>query len=334
MLVLVTGGGGFLGGAILRQLRAEGLELRSLARGAYPELEAQGVQCLRGSLLEPGPLAEAVEGCTAVIHTAAKAGVWGAWSDFEATNLEGTRRLLAAAQAAGVRSFVHTSSPSVVFDGHDHLEADESLPYPKRFLAPYPATKAQAEAAVLSANRPGFATVALRPHLIWGPGDPHLLPRLAKAARAGRLPVVGSGRQVVDATYVDNAAWAHVLAWRALQGPEPACAGKAYFIAQGEPRPTFALIDELLAAAGAPPVQGRVPAGLAYAAGALLEQLHGLFPAWGEPRMTRFVAAELATSHAFKLEAARRDLGYLPAVSHAEGLARLRAAVAEGSYRP
>lgn len=334
MRVLVTGGGGFLGQAVVRGLLAQGHEVRSLARGAYPELEALGVAVQRGDVADEAAVRQAVAGCEAVIHTAAKAGVWGPWAEFHRANVQGTVALLAAAQAAGVSRFVHTSSPSVVFDGQSHVGATEAMPYPERFLAPYPATKAEAERLVLAANRPGFATVALRPHLIWGPGDPHLLPRLAKAARAGRLPVVGDGAQVVDATYVGNAAEAHLQALARLDSHEAPCAGKAYFIAQGEPQPTFQLVDELLAAAGAPAVKGRVPAGLAFAVGGFLEAVHGLFPALGEPRMTRFVAAELATSHAFDLGNAKRDLGYAPSVSHAEGLARLREAVASGRYRP
>lgn len=322
-----------MGQAVVRGLLAQGHEVRSLARGPYPELAELGVVVFRGDVADPSSVALALEGCEAVIHTAAKAGVWGPWAEFERANVEGTRVLLAAAQAAGVGRFVHTSSPSVVFDGQSHVGATEAMPYPEHFLAPYPATKAAAERLVLAANGPHFATVALRPHLIWGPGDPHLLPRLAKAARAGRLPQVGDGKQVVDATFVDNAAQAHLDALARLS-PGAACAGKAYFIAQDEPQPTFDLVNQLLEAAGAPPVKGLVPAGMAYVLGSILEGLHGLIPALGEPRMTRFVAAELATSHAFDLSAARRDLGYAPGVSHQEGLRRLREAVASGSYRP
>jgi nucleoside-diphosphate-sugar epimerase len=226
-----------------------------------------------------------------------------------------------------VSRLVYTSSPSVVFDGGDMAGVDESVPYPPHHEAPYPATKAEAERLVLAANGPDLATVALRPHLVWGPRDPHFLPRLVARRRTGRLLRIGDGRNLVDGTYIDNAVAAHLLGAERL-APGAACAGRAYFIANGEPLPAWDLVDGILEAAGEPRVAGSVPAWLAYGAGALLEGLHTALPLAGEPAMTRWVARELATTHWFDLAAARRDLGYEPAVTTREGLARLSAWVA------
>lgn len=327
MKVLVTGGGGFLGGAIVRRLVARGDAVRTLQRGEYPALAALGVECVRGDLSDAALVQAAVRGCDAVIHTAAKAGVWGPFEDYYRANVVGTRNVLAACRAVGVKRLVYTSSPSVVFDGRDEAGIDETAPYPARYLAHYPRTKAEAERAVLAANGPELATVALRPHLIWGPGDPHLLPRLVARAQSGKLRLVARDDNLVDSTYVDNAALAHVLALDALSRADvphrPACAGRAYFISNGEPLAMAELVNKLLAAKGVPPVTRTISPGLAYAAGAMLEMLYKLLRRRDEPPITRFVAQQLSTSHWFDLTAARRDLGYEAEVSLAEGLARL-----------
>lgn len=329
MKVLVTGGGGFLGGAIVRRLVARGDAVRTLQRGEYPALAALGVECVRGDLSDAALVQAAVRGCDAVIHTAAKAGVWGPFEDYYRANVVGTRNVLAACRAVGVKRLVYTSSPSVVFDGRDEAGIDETAPYPARYLAHYPRTKAEAERAVLAANGPELATVALRPHLIWGPGDPHLLPRLVALAKSGKLRLVARDDNLVDSTYVDNAALAHVLALDALSRADvphrPACAGRAYFISNGEPLAMAELVNKLLAAKGVPPVTRTISPGLAYAAGAMLEMLYKLLRRRDEPPITRFVARQLSTSHWFDLTAARRDLGYEAEVSLAKGLARLAA---------
>ncbi len=329
MKVLVTGGGGFLGGAIVRRLVARGDAVRTLQRGEYPALAALGVECVRGDLGDAALVQAAVRGCDAVIHTAAKAGVWGPFEDYYRANVVGTRNVLAACRVVGVKRLVYTSSPSVVFDGRDEAGIDETAPYPARYLAHYPRTKAEAERAVLEANGPELATVALRPHLIWGPGDPHLLPRLVALAKSGKLRLVARDDNLVDSTYVDNAALAHVLALDALSRADvphrPACAGRAYFISNGEPLAMAELVNKLLAAKGVPPVTRTISPGLAYAAGAMLEMLYKLLRRRDEPPITRFVARQLSTSHWFDLTAARRDLGCEAEVSLAEGLARLAA---------
>ncbi|MBX3177553.1 MAG: NAD-dependent epimerase/dehydratase family protein [Candidatus Hydrogenedentes bacterium] len=322
MTVLVTGGGGFLGGAIVSQLLARGENVRSVARGAYPELEARGVTCVRGDLADPEVAAEAVSGCDAVIHVAAKAGVWGPHDDYYRANVTATRNLLEACREQHIGKLVYTSTPSVTFNGEDESGVDESAPYATRFLCHYAATKARAEQDVLAANSPALATVALRPHLIWGPGDNHLVPRLIARAKAGKVKIVGRGGNLVDATYIDNAAAAHLNALDAL-APDAPCAGKAYFISNGEPVAMDVLLNQILAAAGLPPITKKVPAGVAYAAGAAMEAVYNLLGKDEEPIMTRFVARQLATAHWFDISAARRDLGYNPAVSMAEGMERL-----------
>lgn len=258
----------------------------------------------------------------AVFHVAAKAGVWGAARDFESINVDGTRNVVAACRAQGVPKLVYTSSPSVVFGRDDLCGVNESQPYPSRYLAAYPRTKAVAERMVLEANDPKLATVALRPHLIWGPGDPHLIPRVIDRARRGKLRQVGDGKNLVDITYIDNAAEAHVLAADALTTAS-ACAGRAYFISQGEPVALWQWLNQLLDAVGAPKVTKRMSVGAASVLGGVLERAYTLLRLPGEPIMTRFVANQLAKSHYFDISAARRDFGYAPRVSLTEGMSRL-----------
>ncbi len=322
MNALVTGGGGFLGSAIVRLLRTRGDRVSSFSRSRHPELDPLGVPQHQGDLADPDAVSRAAAGCDVVFHVAAKAGVWGRYRDYHRANVVGTANVLAACRRHGIRRLVYTSSPSVVFDGRDMEGVDESVPYPAHFEASYSRTKALAEQAVRAANGPDLATVALRPHLIWGPGDNHLVPRILARGRAGRLRKVGSATQRIDSVYIDNAAEAHLLAADRLAPGSPV-AGKVYFIANGEPMPTWDLVNAILAAGGVPPVTGTVPASVAYAAGWLLETVYGLLRLRGEPPMTRFVARELATSHWFDLTAARRDLEYEPRVSIAEGLRRL-----------
>ena len=323
MTLLVTGGGGFLGEALVRRLVAGGASVRSFSRQHYPQLAALGVDQHQGDLADAAAVHRAVAGCELVFHTAAKAGVWGSYDSYFRPNVVGTRNLLSACRRQGVPRLIYTSSPSVVFTGGNMAGVDESLPYPPQYHTPYPATKAQAEREVLAANSQELLTVSLRPHLIWGPGDHHLVPRILARGRAGQLRRIGTGGNRVDSTYIDNAVAAHLAAAARLQ-PGAACAGRAYFIANDEPWPLWQLIDRMLAADGQPPVQRSLPAPLAYAIGALLETGYRLLRRRDEPRLTRFVARELATDHWFDLSAARRDLGYAPAVSVEQGLQRLQ----------
>jgi nucleoside-diphosphate-sugar epimerase len=326
MNALVTGGGGFLGSAIVSRLRARGDHVRSLARNHYAELAALGVEQYQGDIADPLAVEKAVVGCDIVFHVAAKAGIWGRLEEYQRVNVDGTRNILVACRRHGIGRLIYTSSPSVVFDGRDMAGVDESVPYPAHYEAHYPRTKAQAEQLVLQANGPELATVALRPHLIWGPGDNHLVPRILARARAGRLRRIGWKTHLIDSIYIDNAADAHLCAAERLRPGAPP-AGRAYFLSQGEPMPIWELINRILAAAGLRPVTRTVPVWAARSAGWLLEGLYRLMGWQGEPPMTRFLARELSTDHWFDISAARRDLGYEPTVSLAEGLRRLQAAL-------
>ena len=324
MIALVTGGGGFLGGAIVRRLLVRGNTVRSLTRFRYPWLDDLGVSQILGDLSKPDDVTKAMEGVDLVFHVAAKAGVWGRYSDYYATNVTGTENIIAACLKHGVKKLVFTSTPSVVHSGGDLEGVNESTPYPDHFEASYPETKAIAEKAVLAANGPQLATVALRPHLIWGPGDPHLIPRVLRRAKEGRLRRIGKRDVKVDVTYIDNAAQAHMLAVDKLEIGSP-IAGKAYFISDGEPVVLWDFLNRILKDNGLPPVTKSVPVGLAKFAGWTLETLYKILWLPGEPSMTRFVANQLSTSHWYDISAAKRDLGYVPLVSTEQGLMSLTA---------
>ncbi len=324
--ILVTGGGGFLGQALIKQLLALGHEIQTFNRGSYPELEALGVRCLRGDLADPAAVKKAAEGCSVIFHVGAKAGVWGSYEDYYKANVVGTQNVLLACQTLGIRRLIYTSSPSITFAGEDQEGIDEQTILPTHFLAAYPATKALAEEMVLAASGPELATVALRPHLIWGPGDNHIIPRIVGRARKGRLRLIGQAGKKVDAVYIDNAVAAHLCAYERLQ-PGSTIAGKAYFITNDEPQPLEQIINSILKAAGLPEVHKRIPAGLAYGLGAALEYFYTTFRISGEPVLTRFAAAQMSTSHWYNTSAAQRDLGYQPKVSMKEGFARLEKAL-------
>jgi nucleoside-diphosphate-sugar epimerase len=330
MKALVTGGGGFLGGAVVRQLLVRGDAVRSFTRSAYPWLAELGVEQIPGDLADPAAVERAVAGCDIVYHVAAKAGVWGRYADFHAINVTGTENVVAACRKHGVGKLLYTSTPSVVHTGSDIEGGSESLPYAKQFEAYYPETKAKAERAALDANGPDLTTVALRPHLIFGPGDPHLIPRVLARARAGKLRRIGKRDVTVDVTYIDNAAEAHLLAADRLAPGSPA-AGKAYFITNGEPVKLWEFLNRVFAAAGLPAVTRSVPVWLAKLIGRVAESTHRLFRLAGEPAMTRFVAIQMSTSHWFDITSARRDLGYSPRVTVDEGLRRLAATFAKSS---
>lgn len=334
MRVLVTGGGGFLGSRLLELCVAEGWTVRSFARGAYPALEALGVEVRRGDLQDAAAVREAVAGCDVVFHVAARTGVFGPRDAFFGPNVEGTRHVLEACLAAGVRRLVHTGSPSVTFDGRPHRMADETLPHATRFLCAYPESKAVAERLVLAANgqggeggQGGLATCVLRPHLIFGPGDPHLVPRLLDRARSGRLAVVGDGRNEVSLCYVDNAAAAHLDAARELTPTSPH-AGRAYFVTQEEPVLLWAWIAELLERTGIPFPRRRLSLRAAFGLGAALEAVWRTLGRAGEPPMTRFVAQQLACDHSYTMAPARRDFGYRERVDMREATERLLASLA------
>lgn len=334
MRILVTGGGGFLGQALCRGLVERGHAVASFNRGRYPALDALGVRQVRGDLVNRDAVIAAADGVDAIFHNAAKAGAWGAYDDYHRANVVGTDNVIAACRAHGIARLVHTSTPSVTHRATHPVAGGtaDSVPYGEGFKAPYATTKKLAEQAVLAANDASLATVALRPRLIWGPGDNQILPRLVERARAGRLRIVGSGDNLVDCTYIDNAAQAHFDAFDAL-APGAACTGRAYFISNGEPMPMRELVNALLRAAGAPEVRSTLPFPAAYAIGATCEALWPLLRLRGEPPMTRFLAEQLSTTHWYDMAPATRDFGYVPRVSIEEGLRRLREALQDASGR-
>lgn len=322
MTALVTGGGGFLGLYLVEQLVARGTDVRVLCRGDYPRLRELGVDIHSGDIRDPVAVSHACQGIETVFHVAAVSGIWGPWNHYYGINTLGTRHVIEACRRHAVPRLVYTSSPSVIYDGREHCGADESLPYPSRYLCHYPHSKALAEQAVLEANAPELTTVALRPHLIWGPRDNHLIPRLVARARAGRLVRVGPGRNLVSMAYVENVAAAHLQAADRLTPGSPH-AGQAYFINEPEPVSLWSWIDDLLARAGLPPVRRGIPEPLAYAAGGILETVYGLLRRDVEPPMTRFLARQLAGSHYYSIARARQDLAYQPLVDVETGLRRL-----------
>ena len=317
---LVTGGGGFLGQAIIRELVKKDIAVTSLARRFYPDLAALDVRQIQGDIQDPDVVATACKGMDVVFHNAAKAGVWGPFDEYFQTNVKGTENIISACRTHGVSRLVYTSSASVIYDGTDMEGVDETFPYPDRYFTHYPKTKAIAEQMVVKAGKSDLSTIVLRPHLIWGPGDNHLVPRIIE--RAARLRIVGSGNNIADTIYIDNAAAAHILADKKL-AQNPALSGRIYFISQGDNVPVWEMINKILAAAGKPPIQRKIPAAAAYTAGMVLEGIYRLFGITSEPMMTRFVARELSTSHWYDISAARKDLGFEPSVSTDEGLKHL-----------
>jgi nucleoside-diphosphate-sugar epimerase len=320
MQVLVTGGGGFVGGYIVDRLLARGYAVRSLGRSAQPQLSARGVEVVCGDLTDAGVVLAACEGMDAVFHVAARAGVWGSWDSFYQPNVVGTRNVVDACREQGVGRLVYTSTPSVVFNRKAIRGGDETMPYGRDWLCHYAHTKALAEAALLAANSEALKVVALRPHLIFGPGDPHLLPRVLESVRNGRLKIVGDGTNQVDVSYVGNVADAHLNALDALASG--AAAGNAYFISQGEPVQLWPWLNGILVELGHAPLTQRLPLPLAYGVGAVCELCWQLIRRRDDPPITRFVAVELAKDHYFEIGAAQRDLGYAPHVSMRDALTR------------
>ena len=309
----------FLGNAIVNRLLKRGDHVRSFSRGDYPELRASGVDVHRGDLVDQKAVMAAVKGCDTVFHVAAKPGIWGDYGEYHATNVIGTENIIAACRRTGVSKLIYTSSPSVVFGGESVEGVNESAPYPESHPTHYLKTKAKAEQSVLSAHTSDLATLALRPHLIWGPGDPNFLPRLIERRKSGRLAKLGKQPHLVDCIYIDNAADAHILAADRLY-PNAPISGKAYFISQGEPIDIGELMDGILGAAGLDPIDRIVSEKLAYGAGWFLELIYGILNLKGEPPMTRFLAKQLSTAHWFDISAARKELGYTPTISITEGL--------------
>ena len=328
MQALVTGGGGFLGRYVVEQLLEAGHLVRVFCRGNYDALNRNGIQVFQGDVRDLQAISTACEDMEAVFHIAAIPGIWGRWETYHSINTIGTQHVIQGCQRAGVSRLIYTSSPSVVFDGSDHHEADEALPYPETWMCHYPHSKALAEQAVLQSNSDSLRTTALRPHLIWGPGDNHLIPRIIKKARSGRLKRIGDGTNVVSVSYVENTAAAHLQVEESLRNSSNA-AGQAYFINEPDSVNLWNWIDELLALVKLPRLHKSISARTAHRIGQLMELLWITLP--GEPPMTRFVASQLAGSHSYSTRAAERDFGYTPLCTTAEGMAKLQAHLRENA---
>ena len=323
MIVLVTGASGFLGQATAAAVRDAGHEVRTFQRRPSG---VSGVSDVLGSMTDPGALRRALDGVEAVVHLAAKVSLAGDPADFVRVNVDGTRALVDAARQTGVRRFVFVSSPSVAHTGSSLVGAGAGPAEPARARGDYARTKAGAELVALGADAPDFAVVAVRPHLVWGPGDTQLVGRIVDRARTGRLPLLDSGAALIDTLYVDNAASAMVAALD--HAADDGVHGNAYVVTNGEPRPVAELLAGICTASGVPAPRLHVPAGVARAAGSLVEAVWRVRPGQDEPPMTRFLAEQLSTAHWFDQRRTRRDLQWAPAVSIDEGLARLAAAAA------
>ena len=322
--ILVTGYGGFLGRAICRELIKSGYRVRGLARSHYPELQALGVECVQASATDLQACEAACRGMDGVIHTAAIAGVWGPAKLYEQINVAATDNLLRSCKKFGIGAFVYTSSPSVIFDGTAQCYVDESVPYPTRWLCEYPRTKAIAEQRVLGENYPTqLATCSLRPHLIWGVGDPHLIPRVIERGRSGRLRRVGNGRNLIDTVHVDFAAIAHRLALERMLDRDQKASGRAYFITDGEPVECWEWITTILKSAHLKPPNKSISFRAAYRLGGVLETIYRVLRIASEPPMTRFVAAQLGMEHYFNITSAKERLGYVPIQNRAERVVEL-----------
>jgi nucleoside-diphosphate-sugar epimerase len=324
--VLVTGASGFLGQATAAAVRDAGHEVRTFQRRPSG---VPGVQDVAGTMTDDAAVARAVDGVEAVVHLAAKVSLAGDPADFARVNIEGTRSLLAAARAAGVGRFVFVSSPSVAHTGASLVGADAGPAEPSRARGDYARTKAAAELLALDTDAPDFAVVAVRPHLVWGPGDTQLVGRIVERARAGRLPLLDSGAALIDTLYVDNAATAMVAALEHVT--DDGVHGNAYVVTNGEPRPVADLLAGICTASGVRPPQWHVPAAVARVAGSVVEAVWRVRPGEDEPPMTRFLAEQLSTAHWFDQRRTRSDLRWTPSVSIDQGLERLRAAAQASS---
>lgn len=321
MKVLVTGASGMLGGGVAQALAARGDDVTVLQRRP----SSLGLREVLGDVSDPDVARRAVAGQDAVVHLAAKVNVVGPWAEYERINVGGTRALLDAVTGSDVSRFVFVSSPSVAHGGSSLVGEGAGPADPERARGPYARSKAMAERLALAADRPGgLAVLAVRPHLVWGPGDTQLVARIVGRARARRLPIIGTGAPLVDTTYVDNAVTAMLAALDRCE----AARGHAYIVTNGEPRPIGEILTSFALAGGAPAPTRHVPAALATSAGSLVEAALGLRTRLGhdvetDPPITRFLAEQLSTAHWFDQRRTRDALAWTPHVGLDEGLARL-----------
>jgi nucleoside-diphosphate-sugar epimerase len=323
MRALVIGANGFLGSYIVEALLRHGNQVRGLTRRRENGLQGMNVETAVGDVRDLESLEHATRDVDVVFHTAGVSGIWGPWKRFHSINTVGTQNVIEACIRNRVRRLVYTSSPSVIFDGEHQRHANESLPYPRRWLCNYSRSKAMAEQQVLQVNDScKLMTCALRPHLIWGKGDRHLVPRLLQRAKSKQLRRVGDGSNQIDMIHVENAAFAHLQAAQALEPGSPVC-GSVYFLSQNDPVNCWNWINEILVLAGLPKVRQSISFYWAYRLGAALETYHEIMNLQSEPRMTRFLAAQLAKNHYYDISRAQMDFGYSPKISTELGMRQL-----------
>jgi nucleoside-diphosphate-sugar epimerase len=315
----VTGGSGFIGGALVRRLVGEGWTVRALSRSERSDatLRALGAQPVRGDLADAPAMAAGAAGCEVAFHAGAHVGDWGAWADFERDNVQGTEHALAACAQAGVRRFVHVGTEAALLAGGPLIEADERTPLRFDSPAPYAATKARAEAAVIAANRPGFETVSIRPRFVWGRGDTTALPTLVEAVRSGRFAWIGGGRHRTSTTHVDNAVEGLVL------GATRDVAGRAFFVTDGPPVVFRDFVSRLLATQGLVVSDRTVPLSVAKAAAAAGETAWRTLRLAGRPPLTRFSVWVAGLECTLDGSRARAELGYVPVRTIDEGMSEL-----------
>ena len=323
MRALVTGASGFIGLYIAEQLAQRGDSVRAYCRSARPQFDQQGIEFFEGDIRDQDRVIQAAQGCDLVFHVAGTTGLWGPWKHFYDINTLGTEHVVNACYQHQISRLVYTSSPSVIFDGTPHKNLNEELPYPQRHLCHYSHTKALGEQIALKANESGrLLTAAIRPHLVWGPRDENLIPRICAQAKAGQIRQIGDGENLISVSYVENVASAHLQLADALKDDSPT-AGQAYFINDPEPVYLWKWLNSLLTTAGISPVTNRISMRTSQLMGTLFESLYSLFRLKGEPAMTRFLAAQLSQSHYYSIEKAQQDFNYQPIVTVEEGLKRL-----------
>lgn len=323
--ILVTGAGGFLGLRLVKALRLLGHTVHTLQRQNYPELQGDdGIRNFIGSIENRNDLKKALDGVDVVFHVASKIGMWGDYQDFYRTNVLGTRNIISLMKEQNIKYLIYTSTPSVVFDRGDIKNGDETLSYPNTHLNFYGETKRLAEVEVLNAHHNQFITAAIRPHLIFGPGDKQLIPRVIKAHRQGRLKIIGDGSNLVDVSYIDNVVDAHLDLYHQMLRDPTKVNGKAYFIGQDKPVNLWDFTNTIMSGIGLQKLEKKIPTAVAYFIGACLEGIFKLLRIKHiDPPMTRFVALQLGKSHYFSHQRALEDFGHFPKVGTEEGLKRL-----------
>lgn len=330
MKVLVTGSSSLIGAGVAKHLAERNDEVVGFQRSSVDAGER--IEQRRGDICDLAALSAAADGCDAIVHVAAKVGVVGAWEEYRSINVDGTANVVAAAAECGITRLVHVSSPSVAHGGEPIVGGAADAPVLGRARAWYPESKAMAEVIALDAASDRLGVVAIRPHLVWGPGDTQLVGRIVERAAAGRLALVGGGRALVDTTYIDNAVGALVAALDAV-APNARCSQRAYVVSNGEPRTIRELVEGICRAANVPFAPRNVSLRIGRTAGAVVERVWPMLRRDDEPPLTQFLAEQLGTAHWFDPRPARDDLGWTPSVSIDEGLERLGAWCVEESNR-